>query len=335
MVSRIWTEVSRFRLKEGSIKFATVLTYFETSTHGGILLTKLQWREELRFYLFASPWILGFLALFVGPAIASLYLSFTNYDILTPPAYIGTDNYATLMHDPLFWKSLRNTFYMIALGVPIGLAVQIVLAMFINADIRGMATFRTLYYLPYLVPAVAAGVLWGMLFNKQFGILNYLLDLVGIEPKSWLGDPRLAKPSLIIMGLWTAGSGMMIYLAGLKGIPIQLYESARIDGANRFRQFWNITIPLLSPTIFFNLVMSIIYTFQMFTESYVLTRGGPNYATTFYMNLLYNNAFKYFKMGLASAQAWILFVIILFFTLVVLITSRYWVYYEAESGGRK
>lgn len=296
-------------------------------------MTKKERREEVKFYLFASPWIIGLLLFFIGPAIASLGLSFTEYDILSAPKWIGLDNYNKLLDDELFWKSLANTFYMIMIALPLGLAVQIMLAVFVNADLKGMSFFRTVYYIPFLVPAVASGILWGMLFNTDFGLLNYILSWFGIPSQSWLGNPSLAKPSIVLMGLWTTGSGMLIYLAGLKGIPGSLYESARIDGASRTRQFFHITLPLMSPTIFFNLVMGIISTFQMFTESYVLTRGGPNYATTFYMNYLYNNAFKYYKMGLASAQAWILFAIILVITLVVLKTSKYWVYYEGEIGG--
>lgn len=298
-------------------------------------MAKSQRKEEIKFYLFAAPWIIGLFIFFIGPAFASLGLSFTEYDILSPPKYVGTDNYTSLLQDELFWKSLKNTFYMILIALPLGLVTQVLLAVFINADLKGISIFRTLFYIPFLVPAVASGILWGMLFNSDFGLLNAVLDFFGIPAQSWLGDPTLAKPSIIIMGLWTSGSGMLIYLAGLKGIPTQLYESARIDGASRFRQFKHITIPLLSPTIFYNLIMGIIGTFQMFTESYVLTRGGPNYATTFYMNYLYNNAFKYFKMGLASAQAWILFIIILAITLVVLKTAKYWVYYEGEIGGKR
>lgn len=291
--------------------------------------------EELAFYVFASPWLIGLIVFFAGPAIASALLSFTNYDILSSPRWAGTDNYNFLFHDALFWKSLRNTFFMICFSLPITLGAQILLAVFINTDRKGISFFRTVYYLPYLVPAVASGILWSMLYNTDFGLLNNVLGWFGIPAQSWLGDPSLAKPSIIIMMVWTSGSGMLIYLAGLKGIPKQLYESARIDGASSIRQFIHITMPLLSPTIFFNLIMGVIWTFQLFTESYVLTKGGPDYATTFYMNYLFNNAFKYFKMGLASAQAWILFLIILAITLVIIRTSKTWVYYEGEMGGGK
>ncbi|TCZ78795.1 sugar ABC transporter permease [Paenibacillus albiflavus] len=292
-------------------------------------------REELSFYLFAAPWLFGLLIFFAGPAIASFVLSLTDYNILSSPTYVGTDNFQFLFHDELFWKSLMNTLYMIVIALPITLIAQILLALFVNTERKGIGVFRTIYYLPYLVPAVATGILWGMLFNTDFGLLNNVLNWFGIPPQSWLSNPQLAKPSITIMLLWTTGSGMLIYLAGLKGIPKHLYESAIIDGATRRRQFWHITLPLLSPTIFFNLIMGIIGTFQMFTEAYVLTKGGPNYETTFYMYYLYNNAFKYFKMGIASAQAWILFLVILVFTLIVIRISRKWVYYEGEAGNKQ
>jgi len=278
------------------------------------------------------PWILRFLWLDLGPFIASLYLSFTEYSVLSSPKWIGLDNFIrALTDDRLFWKSVWNTVYYAGVSVPLGLIMGFSVALVLNSKIRGVTIYRTCFYLPSIVPSVASAVLWLWLLNaSRIGLLNYALGKVGIEPINWLGDPAMAKPSLILMSLWGVGGGMIIYLAGLQSIPEHLYEAAEIDGANWWQRLHRITIPLMTPTIFFNLIMGIIGSFQVFNAAFIITQGGPANATLFYMLYLYNNAFSYFKMGFASALAWMLFVIILALTVIVFRTSGRWVYYERQ-----
>lgn len=280
-------------------------------------------------YLFALPWLLGFLIFTLGPLLASIYLSLTSYDVLNPPNFIGLNNFRTLFHDPLFWKSLYNTFYMVIIGVPVNIIVAFSIALLLNVEIKGIAIYRAIYYLPSITPAVAASILWLWILNADFGILNSVLALLGIRGPNWLTDPAWAKLAIIMMGAWGAGGSMLIYLAGLKGIPVQLYEAAEIDGANWWYKFWRITVPMISPTLFFNLIMGVIGTFQIFTQAYIMTQGGPVDSTLFYVYYLFNNAFSYFKMGYACSMAWILFLIILALTALQLKLASYWVYYEA------
>ncbi len=280
-------------------------------------------------YLFALPWLLGFLIFTLGPLLASIYLSFTSYDVLNPPNFIGLGNYKTLFHDPLFWKSLYNTFYMVIIGVPVNIIVAFSIALLLNVEVKGIALYRAIYYLPSITPVVASSILWLWILNADFGILNSTLALFGIRGPNWLTDPGWAKLAIIMMGAWGAGGGMLIYLAGLKNIPEQLYEAAEIDGANLWYKFWNITIPMISPTLFFNLIMGIIGTFQIFTQAYIMTGGGPLDSTLFYVYYLFNNAFSYFKMGYACSMAWILFLVVLALTAIQLKLASYWVYYEA------
>ncbi|HOM80993.1 MAG TPA: sugar ABC transporter permease, partial [Armatimonadota bacterium] len=259
-----------------------------------------------------------------------ILLSFCEYDVLHPVAWAGLDNYRALPRDPLFWKSLGNTLFMV-LGVPLGMAVSLGVAMLLNARVKGMAFYRTIYYLPAIVPAVASSILWIWVLNPQFGLVNVALQrLFGITGPQWLQSELWSKPSILLMGLWGAGAGMIIWLAGLKGIPETLYEAAEIDGAGGWAAFRHVTIPMLSPYIFFNLIMGVIGTFQIFTQAYIMTGGGPVDSTLFYVYYLFNNAFRYFKMGYASALAWILFVIILALTLLQLRLGKRWVYYEGE-----
>ena len=286
--------------------------------------------ESRAGYLFASPWILGFLILTLGPIIASIFLSFCEYDILHPAKFVGIDNYKRLIrNDPIFWKSLWNTSYMV-LAIPLNMIVGLAIAMLLNTKVKGLSFYRTLFYLPAIVPLVAGSVLWIWVFNPQNGLLNSFLRMVGIEGPLWLQDVNWSKPSLILMGLWGSGAGMIIWLAGLQGIPSHLYEAAEIDGAGWWAKTWNITIPMLTPYLFFNLIMGIINTFQIFTQAYVMTSGGPVDSTLFYVYYLFNNAFQYFKMGYASALAWILFVIILILTLIQIKLAPRWVHYETE-----
>ncbi|HIJ73106.1 MAG TPA: extracellular solute-binding protein [Candidatus Hydrogenedentes bacterium] len=288
-------------------------------------------RREFRAgYAFVAPWFVGFIVFGGGPIIFSLFMSFCQYDVFSPPEWVGAKNYVDLFTgDPLFYKSLWNTVFM-AFGIPLGMAVSLAVAMLLNHEIKGMAVYRTFFYLPAIVPAVAASILWRWIFNPQEGILNGLLGKVGIPGPAWLQNEVTSKPALILMGLWGAGAGMIVWLAGLKGIPKHLYEAAEIDGAGPVRRFWNVTLPMLSPYILFNVIMGLIGTFQIFTQAYIMTQGGPVDSTLFYAYALFNNAFRYMKMGYASAMAWVLFAIILVLTALQLRLSKVWVHYESE-----
>jgi len=288
-------------------------------------------RHDLKAGLgFVSPWLIGFLVFMVGPFIMSIVLSFAEYDVLNPAHWVGVKHYAELFSkDPIFWKSLWNTVFMMA-GVPVTMAVGLAIAMLLNKEIKGMSVFRTIYYLPAIVPIVAASILWIWMLHPTSGVLNVMLEKIGLGQPLWLQSEEWSKPAIIVMGLWSAGSSMIIWLAGLKGIPNHLYEAAQIDGAGRWSQFWHVTIPMLSPYIFFNLIMGVIGTLQIFTQAFVMTAGGPVDSTLFYVYYLFNNAFQYLRMGYASAMAWILFVIILVLTLFQLKIAPRWVHYEGE-----
>jgi multiple sugar transport system permease protein len=288
-------------------------------------------RKEFRAgYVFAAPWFLGFLVFGGGPIVFSLVMSFCEYDVFSPPRFVGVKNFVHMFTvDKLFYVSLRNTVFM-AIGIPLGMAVGLGIAMLLSKETKGMAVYRTFFYLPAIMPAVAASILWIWVFNPEEGILNALLGRMGLDGPAWLQDQNWSKPALILMGLWGAGGGMVVWLAGLKGIPKHLYEAAEIDGAGPLRQFWNITLPMLSPYIFFNLVMGLIGTFQIFTQAFIMTQGGPNDSTLFYAFALFNNAFRYMKMGYASAMAWVLFAIVFALTVVQLRLSKRWVHYESE-----
>jgi multiple sugar transport system permease protein len=284
--------------------------------------------EERWFYLFISPWIVGFLVFTAGPMLASLFFSFTQYDIAHPPKWIGLDNYNTMVHTDLFWKSLGVTTYYSLVSVPLGIVISLAIALLLNQRVRGMAFFRTIFYTPAVVSGVAVSLLWLWMFDAQFGLINWGLSFLGIQGPQWLLDENSVIPALIIMSLWGIGGGIVIYLAGLQGIPTELYEAAAIDGANGWRKFRNITLPMMSGVIFFNLIIGIINSFQIFTQAYIMTGGGPHYASLFYVLYLYQNAFQYFNMGYASALAWVLFLIVLGITLAVFKSSGRWVYYE-------
>ena len=301
---------------------------------GPDLRRRLRRGESLAGYLFAGPWITGLLLLTAGPIAVSIIYSFCRYDVLHPAEFVGLDNYRRLLFDdPLFWKSLANTGYMM-LGVPIGMAVGLAIAMLLNTQVRGMQVYRTVFYLPAIVPMVASSILWIWVLNPEVGLINSMLRALGVgDPPNWLQSSSWllgSKSAIILMGLWSAGSGMIIWLAGLKGIPQHLYEAAEIDGAGPWGRFLHVTLPMLSPYIFFNLIMGIIGTMQIFTQAYIMTQGGPDDSTMFYAYYLFNNAFRYFKMGYASALAWILFVVILILTLIQLKLAPRWVHYEAE-----
>ena len=287
-------------------------------------------REFYAGYLFALPWFVGFIVFNGGPIVFSFFMSFCQYDVFHEPKWVSVKNYVDMFcHDDLFYLSLWNTIYM-AIGIPLGMSVSLGIAMLLSYEIKGMAVYRTFFYLPAIVPAVAASILWLWIFNPQEGVLNMLIEKLGFAGPLWFQDPLWAKPALILMGLWGAGGGMIVWLAGLKGIPKHLYEAAEIDGAGRFRRFWNITVPMISPYILFNLIMGLIGTFQVFTQAFIMTQGGPLNATLFYAYALFNNAFRYMKMGYASALAWVLFAIVLTLTVIQLYLSKKWVHYESE-----
>ncbi|NPV08506.1 MAG: sugar ABC transporter permease [Anaerolineae bacterium] len=285
--------------------------------------------EALWSYVLISPWILGFLIWILYPMLASVYYSMTKYSLLKPPTWIGGENFSTLFRDPLFWQSLRVTVLFSVSYVPLALAFALLLASLLNQQIRGLAFFRAAFYLPSVVSGVAISMLWMWGFSN-YGFVNGFLRLFGIKLTSWWTNERLALPAMVIYSVWLVGGTMIVFLAGLQAIPRHLYEAAEIDGANSVKKFRYITLPMLSATMFFNLVMGLIAAFQTFTGGFVITKGGPNYATLFYNLYLYENAFTKLKMGYASAQAWVLFAIILVLTLIVFRSSAVWVYYEGE-----
>jgi len=297
-------------------------------------------RKEYRAgVLFALPWIIGFVVFMGGPIVFSFIISFCEYDVLSPGLWVGLRNYSYLFaEDPVFWKSLYNTLFML-IGLPVGMAASLGLAMLLNAKVKGMSAWRTLFYLPAIMPAVAAALLWRWIFQPTHGLLNRLLEAFGVNwllrqigvsvPVLWLQSEHTSKPALILMGLWGAGAGMIIWLAGLRGIPERLYEAAEIDGAGRWGKFRHVTLPMLTPYIFFNLLMGMIGTLQQFQSAYIMTEGGPVDSTLFFGYHLFNNAFRFFRMGQASAMAWILCLMILLITIIQLRTAKIWVHYES------
>lgn len=287
-------------------------------------------REIASFYILISPWIIGFIVFVLGPMIASLLLGFTHWDILTPPRWRGVGNYADMLQDPLFWQSLKVTMVYSIMAVPLGLILSLAMAVLLNQNVRGLRVFRTIFYLPSVVSGVAVLILWLYIFNPDVGLLNAVLGWFGIKGPAWVFNPTWALPSMVIMSLWGAGGSMLIWLAGLKGIPDYLYESAKIDGASTAQRFRYVTVPMISPTIFFNLITGLIGALQTFSQAYVMTNGGPLNATLFFNLYLFNNAFVDFNMGYGSALAWVLFLIILVLSLLVIRSSTMWVYYEGE-----
>ena len=287
-------------------------------------------REAIAFYLCIGPWLLGFLLFALGPMLISLYVSFTRYDLLTAPVWVGSENYRRMVRDPLFWHALKVTAIYTAAYVPLELAGSLGLALLVRPKVAGVRVFRTLFYLPSVLAGVAYVVVWIWLLQPQGGLVNLLLAWFGIAGPRWLLDPHWALPALVLMSFWGWGRSMVIYLAGLQTIPVELYEAAAIDGAGTWTRFWHVTLPLLSPTIFFSLVLSLINTFQTFTSAFVATNGGPLDATLFFVLYLYRRAFQFFDMGYASALAWVLFVIVMALTVLVFRTQRFWVFYSGE-----
>jgi multiple sugar transport system permease protein len=290
-------------------------------------------RKALKAYLYISPFLLGFVLFVLGPALASAYISLTAYQIISPPRFVGLANYTeALTRDPLFWKALGNTLYYAGIAVPLSLVGSLGCALLLNQQIKARAVFRTMFFLPSITPVVATTLLWVWLLNPDFGLINYTLSLVGIEGPKWLGSPDWAKPALIVIHLWSAvgGGAMIIFLAGLQGVPQELHESASIDGANAWHRFVNVTIPMLTPSIFLNLVLGLIGGLRVFTTAFVATDGGPSYATHFYMLHLFNSAFRFLEMGYASTLAWLFTVLVLALTVVQFRLSERWVYYAGR-----
>jgi multiple sugar transport system permease protein len=303
-------------------------------------------RERHRLFSgigFTSLWIVGFSVFLLYPVLASLYYSFCDYSILTHPVFIGLENYKKLAHDDVFWLSLKNTVLYAAFSVPLGMMVSLALALLLNVEVKGRAFFRTLFYLPSIVPVVASSMLWLWIFNGQYGILNWVLRPVcalwGRAPPAWLGDPAWAKPALVLMSLWGVGNSMVIYLAGLQDVPRELYESAAIDGANRWQRFWHITLPVISPVVYFNLIMGIIGSLQTFTQVFVIAggiggnanplEGSPARSTLLYTIYLFSTAFYDLRMGYASALAWVLFLLIAVLTWVATKAAQGRVHYSS------
>jgi len=293
-------------------------------------------REDRRdFWLFLSPWVIGFLLFGAGPIVASLVMSFTDYSIFRPPQGVGLANYRELLTaDPLIYKALTNTLFYVAFAVPLGTTAAMLMAVLLNRKVRGLSVWRTIYYLPAVVSGVAMAVLWRWIFNPQVGLANTLLRpvlrLLDLPDPTWLLDPALAKPAYVIMSIWGVGGGMIIFLAALQSVPEHLYEAAEIDGAGSLSTFRHITLPMITPAIFFSLTMGFIGSFQIFTQAYVMSGRGVENSTLFYVLYLFEQAFRYFRMGYAAAMAWALFAIVLVVTILQFKLARKWVFYAGE-----
>ena len=289
-----------------------------------------RWRR-VEGYLFIAPWLVGFVAFVLGPFLASFFLSFADWNLVRPPEWVGLEHYRTMFTDDPKWiKSFVNTVYFTAFHVPLVLVVALFTALLLNRQLPGIGVFRTLFYLPSVTAGVATAILWRFVFNYRYGLFNQALELLGIQGPNWLGSTKWAMPAFIIMSTWGFGSLMVLYLAGLQGVPRELYEAAEIDGATAWDKLLKVTIPMMSPVIFFTMIMTVIGSFQIFTAAFIMTEGGPADATLFYILYLYRSAFQWLRIGFASAMAWILFLIILALTLVQLSLSKRWVFYAGE-----
>ncbi len=291
-------------------------------------LKKPAGRRTIVGYIFIGPFILGFIIWFLIPALTSLWMAFQDWNMITPPKFVALGNFRDLFKDKLFWQSLKVTSIYTLVSVPLSMVLAFLIALLMNTKVRGIAVFRTIYYMPSIVPAVANAVLWAWILNSEFGLLNAFLHALGLPKVLWLQEPEWALPALILMSLWGLGGSMVIYLAGLQGIPNEFYEAAEIDGAGAWAKLRHVTIQLMSPVIFFNFIMGIIGTFQVFTAGYLITSGGPQNATLFYVLYLYRNAFQYLRMGYAAALAWVLAFIIMGLTVFIFRGLGRRVYYE-------
>lgn len=287
-------------------------------------------RRQIEGYLFLLPWLIGLIVFRLIPIVSSAVLSLMSWDILQPPHFIGLRNYGDLLTDNLFWTSLFNTLYYVAGSVPLILILALLAALLLNRRLPGVGVLRTVFYLPSVTAGVAVALLWTWMFEPQYGVIDTILGWFHIPGPAWLGSTTWAMPAIILMGTWSLGGTMVIFLAGLQGIPRHLLDAAALDGANGWQRFWTVTLPMLSPVIFFNLIIGVINSFQVFTQAYVMTNGGPANATLVYILYLYNQGFSYLHMGYASALAWILFLIILALTAIIFRQSG-WVYYEGAT----
>lgn len=296
-------------------------------------MSKLERRECIGFFAFASPWILGFLFFMIVPMIASAYISMTNWNLLKAPKFIGFANYEDLFTDDLFYKSMGVTLRYTFMSVPANVILSILVAMLLNKKLPGMSAFRTMFYLPSIISGIVISLVWMWMFQPDYGILNHLLKMVGLPGSNWIYSEDTALPSLVLVSLWNLGTNIVLYLAALQGIPTEQYEAASIDGANAITRFRHITLPGISPTLLFTILTGMINSMQTFTQAYVMTEGGPNHATNFYAYYIYSNAFVYRKMGFASAAAWIMFFVICAITFVFLKCSAGRVYYDGGKDG--
>jgi multiple sugar transport system permease protein len=290
----------------------------------------LSQREAIEGYLAISPWIIGFIAFVGGPIVASLFISLTDWPLIEAPTFIGLVNFGELFRDPLFWQALKVTVIYTFGSVPLAVVLGFSVALLLNQDVKALALWRTIYYLPAVVSGVAVATVWIWVLQPDFGVLNTLLRGIGIEGPNWLFSRTWVIPSLILMSLWGVGGGIVIYLAGLQGIPTEIYEAASIDGANAVGRLLHVTIPMMTPVLFLQLVMGLIGSFQSFIAAYVMTQGGPGNASLLYVLYIYRHAFQYLQMGYASALAWILTIVIVAVTLLLFWSAKYWVFYEAE-----
>lgn len=291
--------------------------------------SRRKWGHILSCYAYILPLLINLIFLSAGPVLYSFFISFTNWQIVLPPVWVGIRNYTEQFASPTFWQVIRNTFYYTAGYVPLAMIVSIAMAIFVNQKLPLISFFRSLYFLPVVSSGVAVALVWGWIYHPTFGVLNWFLDLIGINGPRWLSDPKTAIPSLIMVGVWRSmGSNMVIFLAGLQGVPQELYEAARIDGASRWREIRHVMLPLLTPTIFFVLIMSIIGSFQVWEATYLLTQGGPANATLTISYYIYQQAFEWFHMGIGAALAYILFFIIAVVTVIQFRLQRRWVYYR-------
>jgi multiple sugar transport system permease protein len=291
-------------------------------------LSPYERRQLFTGLLFVSPWLVGFLLWTFYPMASSLYYSFTRYDLIRDPVFIGFDNYTDLfLHDPRFRVVIFNTLYYVGLGIPLSVGTAFLMAVLLNTRISGRPFFRAIFFFPAIVPVTVIAMIWGYLLNPQFGAINGMLQAMGMPIIPFLSNPSLAKPSLIMINMWASGYAMVLFLATLQDVPREIYEAATVDGANAWHKFWSVTVPFCSPVILFNLVTGFIYGFQDFTLPWLLTGGGPNEATEFFALHLFRNAFRFLRMGKASAMAWLLFIVIVIFTYILFKTSARWVYY--------
>ncbi|ANF95246.1 ABC transporter permease [Paenibacillus bovis] len=292
------------------------------------MLTREMRRETLLMYAFISPWVIGFTVFALFPILASLYYSFTDYDIIHSPKWVGLGNYREMFADDLYWNSVMVTLKYTFISVPLQLLLAMGFALLLNQKLPFKGFFRTAMYFPSMVSGVAMSLLWYWVFNPQIGLFNYMLSWFGVKGPAWLMDPNTALYSLIIMSFWGVGGAMIIFLAGLQGVPTSLLEAARLDGAGKLSIFWHVTLPMISPVLLFQLILGVIESFQVFTQAFVMTHGGPSYSTWFYVYGLYTSAFKEYRAGYSSAMAWVLLIVVLIVTYIIMKLSNRYVYYE-------